>query len=66
MLVSILRKYIFTERERGIIQTFLDGKRVGSMDIARIKYMARTFERLHRDVGLYLEFIARITEPEST
>jgi uncharacterized membrane protein len=51
-----MRTYIFTNRERRIIQAFLNGEKVDSMDMARIRYMVRTFKTLASDVQLYLTF----------
>jgi len=49
-----LRTYIFTKREEKIVETFLSGGKVDSVDIARIRYMVRSFSRLASDVQLYL------------
>ena len=49
-----MRTYIFTKREEKIVETFLSGGKVDSVDIARIRYMVRSFSRLASDVQLYL------------
>ncbi|MEM2263473.1 MAG: hypothetical protein QW160_04545 [Candidatus Bathyarchaeia archaeon] len=51
-----MRTYIFTERERSIVKAFLSGEKTYGLDLARIKYVVRTFKRLGGDVELYLRF----------
>jgi len=56
-----LRSYIFTDRERQIIQAFLAGERVDRLDIGRIKHRARLFRKtLTSDIDLFLKLLDRI------
>ncbi len=52
-----LRTYIFTNRERRIIQEFLGGK-IGmtDRDLGKIRSRIKLFSRLKDDIFLYLEF----------
>jgi len=52
----IMRTYVFTERERRIIQGFLS-RRIGiaDRDLSKIRSRLKLFERLKNDVFLYLE-----------
>jgi len=51
-----MRKYIFTERERRIIEAYLSGTTTRGVDIARLRYNLKVFKRLSMDVDLYLRF----------
>ena len=52
-----LRTYIFTDRERRIIQSFLGGKtRITDKDLSKIRSRIKLFSRLKDDIFLYLEF----------
>jgi hypothetical protein len=51
-----MRKYIFTERERRIIEAYLSGATTKGVDIARLRYNLKVFKRLGEDVELYLRF----------
>jgi hypothetical protein len=57
-----MRSYIFTKKERQIINAFYAGKVVIGDDIMRqVVHRLRTFKDLKRDVELY----ARLTEAVS-
>ena len=60
-----MRSYIFTDRERRIIEGFLKGE-VGGSDpsIQQIKSRMKSFRRLARDVELYLALKRRFAEPK--
>jgi hypothetical protein len=52
-----LRTYIFTDRERRIIQSFLGGKiGINDRDLSKIRSRIKLFSRLKDDIFLYLEF----------
>ena len=52
-----LRTYIFTDRERKIIQSFLGGKiGIADRDLSKIRSRIKLFSRLKDDIFLYLEF----------
>jgi hypothetical protein len=52
-----LRTYIFTDRERRIIQSFLGGKiGITDRDLSKIRSRIKLFSRLKDDIFLYLEF----------
>ncbi len=52
----IMRTYIFTDRERKIIQGFLSGKiRMTDIDLSKIRSRMKRFKRLKNDIFLYLE-----------
>ena len=52
-----MRTYIFTSRERRIIQRFLNGKTgMKDRDLSRIRSRIKLFSRLKNDIFLYLEF----------
>jgi len=52
-----LRTYIFTDRERRIIQSFLGGKiRITDRDLSKTRSRIKLFSRLKDDIFLYLEF----------
>ncbi len=56
-----MRTYIFTDRERRIIQKFLgDRLRMTDRDLSKIRSRTRLFNRLRNDVFLYLELYDRI------
>jgi len=60
----MMRSYIFTDRERSIVETFLrTGRRVEGFKM--IAYRVRTFKRLAKDVELYLALKRRLAEPET-
>jgi len=52
-----LRTYIFTNRERRIIQKFL-GRKIGitDRDLSKIRSRIKLFSRLKDDIFIYLEF----------
>ena len=52
-----MRTYIFTDRERRIVQSFLGGK-IGITDrgLSKIRSRIKLFSRLKDDIFLYLEF----------
>ncbi len=51
-----MRTYIFTDRERRIIQRLLSGKiKMTDRDLSKIKSRMKLFERLKNDIFLYLE-----------
>jgi len=49
-----MRSYIFTERERRILQAFVDGRDVDMIDVSKILYRFREYKRLPLDIDLYL------------
>jgi hypothetical protein len=52
-----LRTYIFTDRERRIIQKFLGGKiAITDRDLSKIRSRIKLFSRLKDDIFIYLEF----------
>ncbi len=63
-----MRTYIFTGRERRIIQSFLVDKiGVTDRDLSKIRSRTKLFSRLRNDIFLYLEFydalmLANMTE----
>ena len=66
-----MRTYIFTERERRIIQGFLSRRiRMTDRDLSKIRSRIKHFERLKSDVFLYLELwdtvLLGATESETT
>ncbi|MCK5593008.1 hypothetical protein KAI31_02810 [Candidatus Bathyarchaeota archaeon] len=67
-----MRTYIFTDRERQIIQSFLNDKiRMNNRDLSKIRSRIKLFNRLRNDIFLYLEFydslmLAGITESSGT
>jgi hypothetical protein len=68
---AFMRTYIFTERERRIVQSFLGGKtRMTNRDLSKIRSRIKLFDRLKNDVFLYLELwdrtLLNTTEPEAT
>ncbi|UCB60934.1 MAG: hypothetical protein JSW72_02425 [Candidatus Bathyarchaeota archaeon] len=51
-----MRAYIFTDRERRIIQRFLSGRiMMTNRDLSKIRSRMKHFEKLKNDVFLYLE-----------
>ena len=60
-----MRTYIFTEREREIIEAFIEGKKLPSLTVARIRHRIRTFKELESDVQLYLKLHEKIMQPSS-
>ncbi|UCE96198.1 MAG: hypothetical protein JSV51_00895 [Candidatus Bathyarchaeota archaeon] len=51
-----MRTYIFTDRERRIIQGFLSGKiEMTNRDLSKVRSRVKLFERLKNDIFLYLE-----------
>lgn len=52
-----MRTYIFTDRERRIVQSFL-GDKIGitDRDLSKIRSRIKLFSRLKDDIFLYLEF----------
>lgn len=67
-----MRTYIFTDRERQVIQSFLNDKiRMNNRDLSKIRSRIKLFNRLRNDIFLYLEFydalmLAGITESPRT
>ena len=67
-----MRTYIFTDRERQVIQSFLNDKiRMNNKDLSKIRSRIKLFNRLRNDIFLYLEFydalmLAGITESSGT
>ena len=66
-----MRTYIFTDRERRVVHSFLGGKtQMTNRDLSKIRSRIKLFDRLKNDVFLYLELWDRIllstTEPEAT
>ncbi|UCC33761.1 MAG: hypothetical protein JSW53_01805 [Candidatus Bathyarchaeota archaeon] len=52
-----MRSYIFTDRERRIVQRFLgDRTKMTDRDLSKIRSRLKLFDRLKNDVFLYLEF----------
>jgi len=66
-----MRTYIFTERERRIIQGFLNRRiRMTDRNLSKIRSRIKHFERLKNDIFLYLELwdtvLLGATESETT
>jgi hypothetical protein len=64
-----MRTYIFTKRERQIIQGFLSHRvKMTDRDLSKIRSRLKLFERLKNDVFLYLELwdtvLLETPEPE--
>jgi hypothetical protein len=58
---AIMRAYIFTERERAIVERFVNtGER--SKGLKMIVYRVRNFSKLSADVDLYLRLRSRLAE----
>lgn len=56
-----MRTYIFTDRERRIVQRFLGGQiGITERDLSKIRSRVKLFERLKNDVFLYLELWDRV------
>ncbi|GEM_PF-2711228 len=49
-----MRSYIFTPRERRVIQAWSRGEKVNIVEIDRLLWRFRTFRNLASDVELYL------------
>ena len=49
-----MRTYIFTERERRILEAHLAGGEVDSIEVSKIMHRIRKFKTLFEDVYLYL------------
>lgn len=60
-----MRTYIFTERERSIIKALLEGQKLPSLTVARIKHRVKTFKELESDVQLYLKLHEKTMQPSS-
>jgi hypothetical protein len=61
-----MRSYIFTEKERALLSSFLEGKimakdRAFHVIVTRVRH----FNELASDVDLYLKVSNRLIEPES-
>jgi len=56
-----MRTYIFTNRERRVVQRFFAHK-IGATDrdLSKIRSRVKTFDRLRNDVFLYLELYDRV------
>jgi len=62
-----LREYVFTERERRLIDGFFKGEVNGSTrGWSQLVYRIRCSTRLSKDVDLYLELSRRLAKPETT
>jgi hypothetical protein len=59
-----MRSYIFTERERRIVEAMLRGETVSRLEVAKIRHRLRRFTRLRNDVDLYLALV-KLTETET-
>jgi len=59
-----MRSYIFTDRERRIVEALLKGESVSSLEVAKIRFRVRRFTRLRRDVDLYLALL-KLAEPKT-
>ena len=60
-----MRTYIFTERERSIIKALLEGQKLPSLTVARIRHRVKTFKELESDVQLYLKLREKTMQPSS-
>lgn len=61
-----MRSYIFTAREREVIQAFLKGKIPATgKAIGMIRLRVRTFSKLAGDVDLYLALKRRFAESKT-
>jgi len=59
-----MRSYIFTRRERGIVEALLRGEKVSRLEVAKIMFRLRRFTQLARDVELYLA-LRRLAESKT-
>jgi hypothetical protein len=50
-----MRSYIFTERERRILQAFVDGKTVDNIEVSKILFRFREYKVLPVDIDLYFK-----------
>ena len=51
-----MRTYVFTERERKIIQSYLNTRiKMTDRDLSKIRSRIKCFNRLRNDIFLYLE-----------
>ncbi|MGD8565759.1 MAG: hypothetical protein PVF96_05365 [Candidatus Bathyarchaeota archaeon] len=61
-----MRTYLFTDRERRIIQSFLSGRnKITNRNLSKIRSRTKLFNRLRNDVYLYLELYDRILLSET-
>jgi len=56
-----MRTYIFTDRERRILEAFLTGKKVDKIKLSKIMYRVRKYKTLFDDTYLYLRVRKTIT-----
>lgn len=57
-----MRTYIFTAKEREVINGFLEGKvKIGEDIMRQVVHRLRTFDDLRRDVDLYVRLREAIT-----
>ena len=59
-----MRSYIFTDRERRIVEGLLRNEKVSRIDVAKIMFRLRRFTRLAEDVELYMT-LRRIAESKT-
>ncbi|UCG45690.1 MAG: hypothetical protein JSV58_02635 [Candidatus Bathyarchaeota archaeon] len=52
-----MRTYVFTDRERRIVQSFLNEKiPMNDRNLSKVRSRIKLFDRLRSDIFLYLEF----------
>jgi hypothetical protein len=62
-----MRTYIFTDLEKGILRSWLNGEiSSGDIRVRKILSRVRLFSELASDLELYLEVRRRLAEPKST
>jgi len=59
-----MRSYIFTERERSILQAFASGSNVDMTEVSKILYRFKMYKQLPIDIDLFLR-IRSIAKPET-
>jgi hypothetical protein len=62
-----MRSYIFTHRERRILQQWLRGLKVDGIILSKVLYRFRSFKAIEGDVELYLAVRERLkAKPSKT
>jgi hypothetical protein len=62
-----MRSYIFTDLERRILRSWLDGKlTLKDVRLQKVLSRVRLFKTLAQDVELYLMVKRRLAEPKTT
>jgi hypothetical protein len=57
-----MRSYVFTDRERRILRSFLDGRiPINDPGVEQIRSRIKSFTELRNDIDLYIRFREAIT-----